>query len=85
MADLSFEIVKNFGVLSTSKSGWTTELNKVKWGEHEPKIDIRSWDPEHKKCGKGITLSDDEARALFDLLGRVINGDELVLDKKGDA
>lgn len=30
--------------------------------------DIRDWAPEHEKMGKGITLTDEEAKALLELL-----------------
>lgn len=38
MAELKFEIVKEFGVLSQSPSGWTKELNLVSWNEPCPQI-----------------------------------------------
>lgn len=31
------------------------------WNDKEPKYDLRDWDSEHKKMGKGITLSIEEA------------------------
>lgn len=67
MAELKFEIVKEFGVLSQSPSGWTKELNLVSWNDREPKYDIREWAPEHTKMGKGVTISADEIilRATF--------------------
>ena len=68
MAELKFEIVKEFGVLSQSPSGWTKELNLVSWNDREPKYDIREWAPEHTKMGKGVTISADEIILLRDLL-----------------
>lgn len=64
MAEITFEIKKSFGVLSHSKSGWTKELNLVSWNNGEPKYDIRDWDEQHSKMGKGITLSRDELLSL---------------------
>ena len=66
--EFSFEIVKTIAVLSTSKSGWTKELNLVAWNGREPKYDIREWAPEHEKMGKGVTLSDDEFSVLKEIL-----------------
>ena len=66
--EFSYEIVKTIAVLSTSKSGWTKELNLVAWNGREPKYDIREWAPEHEKMGKGVTLSDDEFAVLKDIL-----------------
>ena len=43
--------------LSEDRSpAWNTELNIVSWNGNEPKYDIRQWNPEHTKCGKGITM-----------------------------
>ena len=66
--DFSFNIVDYLGAFSKSKSGWSTELNLVSWGGREPKYDIRSWSPDHKKMGKGITPTKEELVALKDLL-----------------
>lgn len=68
MAEFKYDIVENVGVLSTSAKGWTKELNKISWNGGEPKYDIRDWSPEHKKMGKGITLTDSEAAKLLELL-----------------
>lgn len=65
MADeFSFQITEQLKVISTSKSGWTLELNKVSWGGRPAKFDLRSWAPDHQKMGKGITLTDEELDAL---------------------
>ena len=66
--EVKFEIVNNIGTISTSKSGWKKELNRVSWNGGEPKYDIRDWAPEHEKMGKGVTLSEDEMAKLKDLL-----------------
>ena len=68
MDDFKYSIENQFGVLSESKSGWTLELNKVSWSDRPAKFDIRTWSPDHKKMGKGVTLTDDEVRKLRDLL-----------------
>jgi hypothetical protein len=73
MAELTFEITKNIGVLSTSARGWTKELNLVSWNEREPKYDIREWNPDHSRMGKGVTLTDEEVETLRKLL----NGEEI--------
>lgn len=70
MNEIKFEIIESFGVLSTTPSGWTKELNLVSWNGGEPKYDIRQWDPEHTKMGKGISLSREEAQELMQLLGK---------------
>lgn len=70
--DLKFEIINHIGVLSTSASGWNTELNRISWNGAEPKYDLRSWSPDHSKMGKGITLSESELTALSDLLAKEV-------------
>ncbi len=68
MADIKFKIVEHIGTLSEGSKGWTKELNKVSWNDKEPKYDIRDWAPDHEKMGKGITLTDEEAQKLKELL-----------------
>ena len=68
MADIKFEITEHIGVLSEGSKGWKKEINRVSWSDREPKIDIRDWDPDHLKMGKGITLTDEEAKKLKELL-----------------
>ena len=73
MAELKFEITERIGVLSENAKGWTKELNKVSWNEREPKYDLREWNPDHSRMGKGITLTDEEVETLKALL----NGEEI--------
>lgn len=73
MADFKYEIVEELGVLSESSKGWTKELNKISWNGGEPKYDIRDWAPEHEKMGKGVTLTDEEAAKLLELLKKKYN------------
>ncbi len=49
-----------FAILSENESGWKKELNKVSWNGTQPKFDIRSWNNDHTKAGKGITIFEDE-------------------------
>ena len=69
--DFSFSIEDKLGVISTSKSGWNLELNLISWGGRPAKYDIRSWSPDTKKMGKGITLSKEELIALKNLLSSI--------------
>ena len=68
MPEIKFEIIKNIGTLSESSKGWTKELNLISWNGREPKYDIRDWDPEHQKMGKGVTLTEEELGKLKELL-----------------
>ena len=57
---VSFDIVEHIAILSENESGWKKELNKVSWNGTQPKFDIRSWNNDHTKAGKGITIFEDE-------------------------
>ncbi len=72
MADIKYEIKQQLGEISTSPKGWSKELNLVSWNGASLKYDIRDWAPEHEKMGKGITLTEDEARTLYNLLGEAL-------------
>lgn len=71
MAEIKFEITKNLGVLSESAKGWTKEVNLVSWNNYPAKYDIREWDPEHVKMGKGVTLNAEEIKQLRDILNEL--------------
>jgi len=66
--ELKFEVLNDLGTISESSKGWSKKLTRVIWNEDEPKYDIRAWDSELKKMGKGITLTRDELIALKKLL-----------------
>lgn len=68
MSDIKYEIIKTIGVVSTSTSGWSKELNHISWNDREPKYDLRDWSADHEKMGKGVTLSKEELIALKELL-----------------
>ena len=70
MAGIKFEIEEKLGVLST-RTGWSKELNLVSWNNRKAKGDIREWDEEHQKMGKGITLSKEELIELRDTLNNL--------------
>jgi hypothetical protein len=70
--EFKYEIVNELGVISERSKGWRKELNRVSWNGGEPKYDVRDWDGEHQKMGKGVTLTETEMRKLYDLLGAEI-------------
>ena len=72
MKEIQYEIVKEIAVLSTSDSGYTKEINMISWKGNEPKYDIRNFSPNREKCGKGITLTADEAAALLKALQKEV-------------
>lgn len=69
--DFKFEIKEHIEDLSdANEKGWKIELNVVSWNGGEDKYDIRSWNSDHTKMGKGISLTYDQiallGSALFD-------------------
>ena len=70
MSDITYEIVMQLGVISQSGSGWTKELNLIRWNDRPPKYDIRDWSADHTQMGRGVTLSREELLALRDLLNQ---------------
>lgn len=71
MADIKFEIKETVGTLSESPKSWTKELNLISWNNKEPKYDLRDWDSEHQKMGKGVTLTVEEIKKLRDILNEM--------------
>lgn len=71
MTDFSFELQQVYGQLSKKDSGWTKALTKVSWNGREAKFDIRDWDPDYKKMGKGVTFTQEELCKLRDLLNNL--------------
>ena len=71
-----YKIEKDFGVISSRTVRGVTydkRLRLVDWG-HGAKFDIREWwqDEDGKQCcGKGITLTSDEVRALYGILNNI--------------
>lgn len=68
MNEIKYEIIEHIGVLSENEKGWKKEINLISWNEREPKYDIRDWSENHEKMGKGITLSENEAKKLRNIL-----------------
>lgn len=93
--DIEFKVSAQLGVISKYATGWAKELNIISWNGGAAKFDIRDWDPSHEHMSRGITLHEDEARALMELLedrfgaqprrGRRVKGewpDEEIADAK---
>ena len=79
MAEIKYDIIKQLGNIGEGSKGWKKEVNVVSWNNRKPKIDIRDWDENHHKMGKGITLGKEEIKALKEILDG-IDLDSLGLD-----
>ncbi|QGQ46294.1 YdbC family protein [Metabacillus sediminilitoris] len=71
MANIKFEIQEKLGTISEGAKGWKKELNLISWNGRDPKYDLRDWDQDNEKMGKGITLSKDELIQLKEILNRM--------------
>ena len=74
---IEFEIVKHIGNLTEYQTGWTKELNIVSWNNSIPKFDIREWSPDHERMSRGITLFEEEAVKLSEVLANHFTAQEL--------
>ena len=57
--DFRFEIVKHFGILSSSPRGWNKEFNIVSWNGSSPKYDVREWDPKELRRSPSGSVPQD--------------------------
>lgn len=67
MPEVKWDIREKLGVLSEGGT-WKKEVNIIAWNDKAAKMDIRSWDAEHKKMSKGITFTKEEVKKLKALL-----------------
>jgi len=70
--EIECEIIKSFGIFSPGVRNWNKEVNLVSWNGRPPKLDIRNWQKNHEKCGKGIALTREEAEELVKLLNKIL-------------
>lgn len=65
-AEVKFEIVERLVVLKDRKPAWDLEFNLVSWNGGEPKYDIREWNEDHTRCGKGVALDEESLKKLVE-------------------
>ena len=62
-----YEIVEPIAILGRANDR-TIEVNMVSWNGRPAKVDIRRWSEDHTFMGKGIALTEEEAKALYEAL-----------------
>jgi hypothetical protein len=72
--EIQCDILEYYGIFSGGNRKWNKEVNLVSWNGRPAKLDIRNWQNDHEKCGKGITVSREEAEQLIKLLGQILKG-----------
>lgn len=79
--EFSYEIIEEIGIIgSPTASGWSTRLNLISWNGGTPKLDIRSWNEDMTRMGKGVSLSKEDAKDLEVLLNSYLGLSEDDLD-----
>ena len=68
MSEIKCTTIEKIGIIRQGANGWNKELRLVSQNDADPKYDIRDWSPDDEKMGKGITLTEEEARNLLGLL-----------------
>lgn len=68
MADIKFDIIEKLGTIGEGSKGWSKEVNIISWNGRKAKVDIRDWDENNEKMGKGLTLTKEELKTLKGLL-----------------
>lgn len=73
--EFTYEVKNVIGKLGEDSK---KELRVVAWNGKEAKIDIREWYEKdgEERCGKGISLTNDEAKKLVELLTEYMDDDE---------
>jgi hypothetical protein len=67
--EFSMEIEEFISVLKESdKHDWAKAVARISWNGNPTTLDIRSMNVAQNKAGKGISLSDEEADRLVDIL-----------------
>lgn len=66
--EIKYEIINELGSIPSDKGSMRLELNRISWNGNEPKYDLRRWNPNRDKMGKGVTMSEKELIALYELL-----------------
>jgi len=70
--EFKFEVINVIGIISEGNKGWKKELTRVSWNGKPPKYDLRDWNENHEKMGKGITLTEAELKKLAVILGKEV-------------
>ena len=70
MKDLKCEILETLVELPEA-NGYHMELNLIKWGDNDPKYDLRRWNEDRSRMTKGITMTREELLALMDEFSKI--------------
>lgn len=69
--EIKFDFIEKLGSIGESSKGWKKEVNLISWNSRKTKMDIRDWDENHEKMGKGLTLTKEEVKNLKRILNSI--------------
>lgn len=72
--DFSFEVIKDFGAFGEGK--WQKHLTLLSFNGKPPKYDIRPWNDDMSKMGKGVSLDLEDLMDLQEMFSVIIDSDE---------
>ncbi len=64
----NFKIERHVSVIADKKSGWKREVNLVSWNGKPARFDIRDWNHEHTRMGRGVSLTAFECASLLETM-----------------
>lgn len=64
--EVKYEIVKELARIEVSKN-WDIVMALVKWGDKEPKYEIRRWKKDGT-AGKGVTFTENQIKELIEII-----------------
>lgn len=72
--EINCNITREIAVLSSNQNGWQLELelNEVVRNDGTSNPEIRRWAPNHEKCNRGVTLTEEEATKLLSALKKEV-------------
>jgi len=81
--EVKYTIIDQLGTLGESNKGWQKEVNIMTWGNSKtPVIDIRDWNRDEDRMGKGTTLNLAKLKDLHDIgLESIINALEASMEE----
>ena len=71
--EFKYDILAEIGTVEEG-SYQDTIVKVISWNDGDPKLDIRKWNKDENKMGKGISISLDSVQKLKDLLEEVLEG-----------
>lgn len=81
---VEFEVIEDYGTLG-ERQGWPVHLTQTQWGDNVPGYDIRPWNNDMTRMGKGIVLTWDELFELQKLIRGVLGIEECEDGEAGQA